>query len=116
MNKQFLYADAFIAPLIIRELSDSSIQFASLKPEVIERIKAESNNRGFGRFGDAPAWAKDVGHIKRAHLYVSWLFDVEEVAFYLAEIAQCEYIINLMVEGKQGYTGIIGDSSEHRQG
>ena len=112
MNKQSLYLNAFATPLVIRELNDSSLQFASLDLEVIERIQVESNVRSFGAFSGAPAWGKDVGRIRRAHLHVSWLFNLPQVANYLAQIAQCKYTIEFRLEdSRQRYGIVTGDSS-----
>lgn len=113
MNKQLIYADAFPAPLVVRELSDDSLQFTTLDQGALERIKTEVKACGFGSFSHAPAWDGNAGNIKRAHLYVGWLFDPLEVATYLAEITRCEYVI-MFREGehhKQRYEGIVGDSS-----
>ncbi len=116
MNKQSLYQDAFVVPLVIRELSDDSLQFATLDSKIIERIRVASELHAFGSFSAAPAWGTDVGRIKRAHLYVGWLFDLEEVASYLAGVAQCKYTISFRVgEHKQQYGCASGDSSEGEQ-
>lgn len=112
MNKQSLYLNAFATPLVVRELNDNSLQFASLDLEVIERIRVESNARGFGAFSGAPAWGKDVGRIRRAHLHVSWLFNLPQVANYLAQVAQCKYTIEFRpASSRQGYGVATGDSS-----
>lgn len=112
MNKQLIYADAFPVPLVVRELSEDTLQFTTLDQGTVERIKTKVKAYGFGSFSSAPAWDGDAGNVRRAHLYVGWLFDPLEVAIYLAEIAQYEYVIMLREgEHKQGYEGIIGDSS-----
>lgn len=110
MNKSKLYLPIF-THLVIHETYDGALQFVTLDEEVINRIRAESNKYGFGSFSDRDD-GQDVGKMKRAYLYINWLFDLREVAQYLADIAKCEYAIEYRLGPRQEYERVRGDSSE----
>jgi len=112
-NKKQIYSNSFPHPLMMRELGDDSLQFATLDPKIIERIRTESYVRCFGTFSGAPAWASDIGDIRREHLYVGWLFNVREVGYYLARSAGCKYTFTLKEDAQQ-YWGVTGNSGEKK--
>lgn len=110
IDKQSLYSSAFTSALMMREVSSGALQFATLEPEIIKRIQNENNKHCFGKFSDAPAWASNHGRIKRAHLHINWLLDLQEVGRYLGRVAASGYSVEFDGDSQE-YKRVVGDSS-----
>lgn len=100
-----------VADLVIREEPGDVLHFETIDPEIAERMQVEFGAGEFGSFSDRDD-GQDVGKMKRAYLYINWLFDLREVAQYLADIARCEYAIEYSLGPRQEYERVRGDSSQ----